>query len=383
MGKLQKFEITFDNPSAVYFAGQTITGTVIIILSEHMNMQGVDLTFRGGANVDWEQSEKDSETNDWVTYHYSASETYFDHEIPLMRKDQESLSAGEHFFPFAYTLPISAPSSFEGVHGSVRYYCKAKINRPWKFDSVCKMPFTVNSLLDLNREVTAREPITREKHKTFCCLCCASGPLSFVVRIDRTGYVPGESIAINAEIDNLSDKKISCSSAVLRTKITYHAEGQTNSEKKEIAEIKHGSVPAGQSDAWSGELMPIPPLPPSFLGGCQIIEIEYYVEFCVEPSGLGFDLSVTMPILIGTIPLYNNFANFQLPTPAVSNIVTDSNPSAPPLPLYPNIPPPSYAECAFGEVNIRDKDDNEYTYGKLNYAPAYTYYKTTTVREQS
>lgn len=37
-----------------------------------------------------------------------------------------------------------------------------------------------------------------------CCLCCKSGPLSGSIRLDRIGFVPGEEININAEIQNLS-----------------------------------------------------------------------------------------------------------------------------------------------------------------------------------
>ena len=36
--------------------------------------------------------------------------------------------------------------------------------------------------------------------------------------------------------------------------------------------------------------------------------------------------------------------------------------------------PPSYAECVFGKVNIKEENDNEYTKGDLSYAPVYNYY---------
>ena len=39
MGKLQKFEIALDNPTGVYYAGQTVTGHVEVQLSESMNMR--------------------------------------------------------------------------------------------------------------------------------------------------------------------------------------------------------------------------------------------------------------------------------------------------------------------------------------------------------
>lgn len=36
--------------------------------------------------------------------------------------------------------------------------------------------------------------------------------------------------------------------------------------------------------------------------------------------------------------------------------------------------PPSYNECVFGKVNVKEEDDNEHTRGALDFAPVYTYY---------
>ncbi len=49
------------------------------------------------------------------------------------------------------------------------------------------------------------------RDKYLCCCCCKSGPLSCAVRLDRTGYVPGEDINLDAEIQNLSRKDITAS----------------------------------------------------------------------------------------------------------------------------------------------------------------------------
>ena len=59
---------------------------------------------------------------------------------------------GTHSYPFQIVLPPTLPSSFEGAYGYVRYFCKATIDRPWKFDHDTKSAFTVLSNLDLNLE---------------------------------------------------------------------------------------------------------------------------------------------------------------------------------------------------------------------------------------
>ena len=68
-----------------------------------------------------------------------------------MSGDNPVLPEGRHNYPFRFQLPPTLPSSFEGAHGRVRYYLKATIDKPWKFDHTVKRPFTINSSVDLNQ----------------------------------------------------------------------------------------------------------------------------------------------------------------------------------------------------------------------------------------
>ena len=47
--------------------------------------------------------------------------------------------------------------------------------------------------------------------KVLCCWCCASDPIIAKVTINRQGYVAGEVIIVNAEIDNKSNREMTCS----------------------------------------------------------------------------------------------------------------------------------------------------------------------------
>lgn len=60
------------------------------------------------------------------------------------------MDGGRHQYPFSFVLPTAIPSSFEGAHGHVRYTIRAVFQRPRKFNYESKIPFTVNSPLDLN-----------------------------------------------------------------------------------------------------------------------------------------------------------------------------------------------------------------------------------------
>lgn len=60
------------------------------------------------------------------------------------------MPVGEHQFPFAFVLPQNIPSSYENRNGKVRYSVKAVVDRSWKTNYTCKLPFSVNTFLDLN-----------------------------------------------------------------------------------------------------------------------------------------------------------------------------------------------------------------------------------------
>ena len=51
--------------------------------------------------------------------------------------------------------------------------------------------------------------------KVLCCWCCASDPIIASMTVARQGYVPGEAIVFNSEIDNKSDREMTCSKARL------------------------------------------------------------------------------------------------------------------------------------------------------------------------
>lgn len=381
MGKLRAFIIELDNPQGVFFAGNCVSGRLYIELDAEMNMREIRLKFKGAANVYWTESRTTGTGSkaETVTDSYSAHETYFEQRVPVFGKgvgmgSENSLPPGEHFFPFSLQLPPTLPSSFEGGVGYVRYTIKGTIDKPWKFDHDTKRPFTVTSLLDLNTYPNATSEVRNLHQKYLCCLCCRSGPISGLIKLDRSGYVPGEMIPFNAEIQNMSSRD--CAPSLKLNMVTlFHATTSTKTTSQEIIRMNHQVVPAGETEIWADRIQ-VPPLPPSFLMGCSIIDINYNLELTIAPSGPAYDLKVPVPIIIGTIPLYSVVQQYQ--TQYETSLQEQAPPNVPPgaetsltqLPM----PPPSYSECVFGKTNIREEDDSEHTRGEMDYAPAYTYY---------
>ncbi|XP_062620954.1 arrestin domain-containing protein 3-like isoform X2 [Saccostrea cucullata] len=388
MGKLRAFYIELENPQGVFFAGQIINGRLVVELDAEMKMREISLKFKGQANVHWTESQTVStgKTTSTVTRHYSASEKYFEHTQPLFGKgmgmgDDNRLPPGQHVYPFSFQLPPNLPSSFEGGVGYVRYTIKGTIDKPWKFDHTTKRPFTVNALLDLNTQPNSACGTQNQQSKFLCCLCCKSGPITGMLKLDRVGYVPGEAITFNAEIQNMTSRVCGTHVKLYMTTV-FHATTKSKTTTSEVARVVHQDIQPGETETWSGDRLVIPPLPPSFLVGCQIIDINYYFELIVDPSGPAIDLHVPLLIIIGTIPLRTVVQQYQaqygISSPAQPALPAPGPaPSAPPVggaSIMSDLPPPSYNECVFGKTNIREEDDSEHTRGEMDYAPAYTYY---------
>ncbi|XP_045187225.2 arrestin domain-containing protein 3-like isoform X2 [Mercenaria mercenaria] len=365
MGKKEVFQIILDNPSEIFYPDQLVSA--------------INVIFKGFANVRWSEGGGDKRRT------YSSTEKYFHTKVCLFGKEQTGkddvkLKPDKYSYPFSFQLAKGLPSSYEAKIGRVRYTLKAHIDIPWAFDKYTKRLITVVNLLDLNAIPGAMNGSSKTDEKTLCCLCCKSDPITATVMLDRTGYVPGESVVFRAEINNRSDREMTCSSAKLVMLVLYHATSKTKKVNNVLFELKHGKIDGGGTDIWMNEKLHIPPVPPSYLQGCNIIDIRYYVMITVDPSGAGFDLNVPLEVVIGSIPLSSiaEQHGMVLPQQPQATLLQPS-PGAPKgiysaTAMPTNLPQATLVESAMGRVNTTEDDDTKETTGNTDFAPVYTYY---------
>ena len=143
--------------------------------------------------------------------------------------------------------------------------------------------------------------------------------------------------------------------------VEYRAAGEIRTEKRVVTKVERGEILPGNSDYWEGMSIRVPALPPTNLGGnCSIIDVQYRLEFHVDPSGWAFDLVVKIPIIIGkthlkfsllfmrftgTIPLQQYMPTFVAPPPLPYPSSAPSSATYDPPPGYdsataPSAPPP-------------------------------------------
>ena len=115
-------------------------------------------------------------------------------------------------------------TSFEGKHGSIRYFLKLELDQPWSWNQKLKKLFTVISPIDIN-ESQFLVPVSNDCSKTTCCWFCTSGPISINVYTDRRGYCPGESILLNALFENNGKRRVTPMASLYQIQ-TYIANGK-------------------------------------------------------------------------------------------------------------------------------------------------------------
>jgi hypothetical protein len=276
---------------------------------------GLSILFEGKAAVYWTEESSwstrsgDHRTTEYHTEHYTAEEPYFSVELKLLdnkgiqavenllKRGSDILKISDHmqlvgtvtdgdvtiqpgttYYPFHFTLPTDLPSSFNGSVGKVVYLVTALMKRSWyTCDVKATLQFTVNGVLDLNKNPEAQLPLSAARDKYVCCCCCKSGPIGFKLNLPRRGFVPGEIVPFIAEMTNMSRRKVKGVTASIVQTVQYHAGGRTKANEFTIVMSQFGELAEGQSETWmKREGLRITPVPPTGLaGGCRIIDVQY------------------------------------------------------------------------------------------------------------
>ncbi|KAJ8006190.1 hypothetical protein DPEC_G00125660 [Dallia pectoralis] len=314
LGKVKCFVISYDchNESnvPVFASGDSVSGRVIIEVTGEIRVKSLKFHAKGFAKVRWTES-RNAGSNTAYTQNYTEEVEYLNHTDILIgheRDDDNSeeslttLHSGRYEYAFSLELPQTPlATSFEGKHGSVRYWVKAELHRPWLLPMKTKKEFTVFEHIDINTPLLL-SPQAGTKEKTLCCWFCTSGPISLSAKIERKGYTPGESIQIFAEIENCSSRMVVPKAAIYQTQ-TFYAKGKMKEVKQLVANLRGESLSSGKTETWSGKMLKIPPVSPSILD-CSIIRVEYSLMVYVDIPG-AMNLSLNLPLVIGTIPLHS------------------------------------------------------------------------------
>ncbi|KRY17394.1 Arrestin domain-containing protein 3 [Trichinella patagoniensis] len=396
MGKEKQLEVKFDNPVAVFYSGNSITGKVCLDLSDSMKVQSIKVQLFGEAVV--YASKKPGGLR--IGYRRSAQRQVYIDESKCLFGD--ATSSGKYFvlpkglreYPFSFETFSNLPSSFESSMGYVRFWCRASLQGRWKTLHSNKLPLTMVGILNLNNVPEAFVMQSASLNESFGFLrslfSCASGGLMVTVNLNRGAFVPGERIIISAEVSNYSTRRIRSTEAYLQQNLGYVNKGVVSLYQgiSKIGRIEKPAIEIGQVQNWIREELTVPALPPTNLATCDLIKINYLLTFLINFEGVRSSV-LNIPIIIGTVPREPN-RETSVEQPSAPDSVVPSAPDIqqilgrkfnqrngdPVCRSFSTTAPPSYEVCVgmdtadFGDDdNSTAEDDNI-----VNYRPLYPTY---------
>ncbi|XP_068972904.1 arrestin domain-containing protein 2-like isoform X4 [Bombus flavifrons] len=395
MPSLKLFGVTFDRLNATYMPGETVSGKIILDTIKEKQVRGLYVSTKGISYVHWSES---NSLDGSKSRTYSKSEEYYHFKYNIFGTQdcqaEHKIPHGHNEYKFRFRLPNDIPCSFEHTNGYIRYTVKAVIDRPWKFDHECKAAFTVVSDLNLNlyrEKCFGINDGIRKSFKRMCC--CRQGSMDLQITVPSSGYVPGQTINTTLNYMNYSNELITKVSMTLLRKLQFCATSKTLNNIKVIKKASDFG-PFPKSGQITTEIL-VPPIAPSYLQHCKIINLNYELIVSVHISATYSKMRRHYPILIGTIPLHRpalRLLHSVVPcsTPFVAQPAVLAPPSMPgqssasDIPLrdlastssaYLDIPQPSYEVGLSETPSIKDVNESELVLGvNTPFSPKYPVY---------
>jgi len=197
--------------------------------------------------------------------------------------------------------------------------------------------------------------------------------LSSNIWVEKTGYVPGEDILFCADVDNQTGNKFKASRIQLVETATYRTKLSTKVSERVLHELTHKSF--REVDIWDHVVIPVPPVAPSGLPFCTIIDVSYKLKFGLCRVGYSnSSLTLELNLIIGNVPLRRNLATLEgTVQPSAPLMPSPLDQSAPP---HEDLPPPNYEQAMLQGTFQGDQDPGDYNDGApIDYNPRYATYK--------
>ena len=304
--------IQLDRSGNVLYPGDSLSGKIVLMVSEPLVYRKIFIVFRGDGMCTWKSGRiRFRTTYDCFTLRCDLLTGPLSTQEPAPPgKNEFTLPPSTYEFPFEFHVPSGhLPSTFKdnwGFDGAayIRYCIEAKVERPWKFNITGKRVIVIHDLVNLNLIRNVGAPMRRNDEKTICCCCCATGPITMEGKIDKGGYICGEKICITLNVQNGSTKELSGVKASLYRQLVYSCRGNTKFRTQCIRTLtSEERIAPGGIFSWNQKQLTVPNdlLPTS--SACPCIAISYYLVLAAKTPAYSLDAKLKFTIIIGNIPL--------------------------------------------------------------------------------
>ncbi|XP_026282838.1 arrestin domain-containing protein 2-like [Frankliniella occidentalis] len=296
--------VRFDRPQPTYYAGETVTGHVLVHVDEPTPVRAIRIHIKGEARV---QFVSNRHGLNLFRIKAKGHKKHLNVKSCLVGGDsgEVMLNPGENEYPFQCLLPHTLPSSFVGKHGYISYTATGVLQRPRGSGQKGAIGFCVVEPVDLNALPKSTEPIEMKNDKFFWCLWNKSGPLTMQLRAPRGGYTPGQTIPFQIQVDNASTYEVRKVRVTLQQFVSWYAECENTYSDEKLVDIDLvDSQVIGQDSKVFSHMITVPPTPPSYQNNkCELVKWKYYLRVCAVVGRGHFNLNISAPLLIGTTPV--------------------------------------------------------------------------------
>jgi Arrestin (or S-antigen), C-terminal domain len=124
-------------------------------------------------------------------------------------------------------------------------------------------------------------------------------------QIPMSGYAPGQTIDISGELNNTSNVTVNEIHFTLKKTITYFAESPSYRVKKQISNVAEASSRISSAEGCKNfkKALLIPAVAPTNVTQSKVIHQIYELIVEIRVSGCHKHPSMTIPVIIGTVPL--------------------------------------------------------------------------------
>ena len=273
MSKL-RISLVQESPNQVHYSGNTVKGNLLLDVNKPKNYKRITIQFTGKCSTSL-AGRRNSESADKDN---SSIEAYVDLATTLWNSQDfpdGKLTPGQHSWPFSFAIPQTAPSSFEGNFGSIRYTLEGRI-----VTGSSKSSHVVEARVPVQQLVVYTDPaLLRPQHQEVTKrmgggLCCASQPIILRAVVPRTSFYIGDSFKLQVSLENGSGLRIAVSASIKQDVKFAAGQGKHKWGGKTIATVANTNAePRGTCD-WE-PIIEIPSVDVVDEGSCKNIKVSH------------------------------------------------------------------------------------------------------------
>lgn len=282
----------------IYMAGETVKGSVYVMVTAETEATGVFLRVKGLERVNFTERRTGRDAED-LDRTLSDEVSFFNVTMPLLTAQAGSLQPGQYQIPFIFSLPASLPGTYpeeEGMRGGETYRCSidyevlAYVEVPGVFTNNIRHRQLLAVTANFDPKAIHAETVVKNKKVCFVC-CIPRGEIWMRASMDKSHYMPGETAMIVVEMNNGSRATIRHVSMrlVRQLRLGTRSQGWLFYQSDVLTSLELPGLLPGQSfmDA-TGRTVPFllsstkdgKPLPAEVKG--SIVECTYAVKIFVK-----------------------------------------------------------------------------------------------------